>query len=141
MDTLSLSPDLSALDIPWDAWSKPFWDAAAERKLVMPHCGDCGTFRWPAGPFCPKCRSQAMEWTAPGQGRIYSFTVLPVRGADGQTTPQKRIPVLVEFDDAPGVRLVSALVDAPVDRVAIGAPVAVDWLAAANATVPVFRLA
>jgi uncharacterized OB-fold protein len=141
MDTLSLTPDLSTLDIPWDAWSKPFWDAAAERTLLMPRCGDCGTFRWPAGPFCPNCRSQAVEWTAPGRGRIYSFTVLPVRGAQPDAAPQVRIPALVEFDDAPGVRLVSALIEAPVERVAIGAPVEVDWIPAANAAVPVFRLA
>lgn len=141
MGARSITPDFSQLEIPWDAWSKPFWDAAAERRLLAPRCGDCGTFRWPAGPFCPSCRSQAVDWVAPGAGRIYSFTVLPVRGADAAAPPQFRIPALVEFADAPGVRLVSSLVDAPLDQVAIGAPVAVDWIAAANATAPVFRLA
>lgn len=141
MDVRSISPDLSAFEVPWDAWSKPFWDAAAERRLLAPRCGDCGTFRWPAGPFCPHCRSQQVEWVAPGQGRIYSFTVLPVRTEAEVAAPQFRIPALIEFDEAPGVRLVASLVDAAVEQVAIGAKVEVDWLPAANATVPVFRLA
>ena len=139
METRSFCPDFTALQVPWDTWSKPFWDATAERKLLLPRCGECETFRWPASPFCFKCRSQKVDWVPPGQAHIYSFTILPVRGPS-DAPPQSRIPALVEFDDAPGVRLVSALVDAPFAQVKIGAKVEIDWLAAANATVPVFRL-
>jgi uncharacterized OB-fold protein len=139
MPDRSITPDYSALEIPMDAWSEPFWAAGTEGRLVMPRCGDCGTFRWPAGPFCASCQSQAVEWVAPGQGRIYSFTVLPVPMGE-LAEPGRRVPALVAFDDAPGVRLVSALVDAPLDEVAIDAPVEVHWLPAANTAVPVFRL-
>jgi uncharacterized OB-fold protein len=139
MSERSIAPDLSALEVPSDAWGEPFWQATAERKLLMPSCAACGTFRWPPGPFCAQCRSQQVAWLAPGQGRIYSFTVLPVAAAK-DAPPQYRVPVLVEFEQAPGVRLVSALIDAPLDKIAIGDRVEVDWLAAANATVPVFRL-
>jgi uncharacterized OB-fold protein len=139
MEPRSITPDLSSVEIPWDAWSKPFWDAAAERRLLMPRCADCGAFRWPAGPFCPKCQSQRVEWTPPGQGRVYSFTILPVRAEGEDAPPQFRIPALIEFDDAKGVRLVASVVDSPVHAVAIGAAVEVEWIAAANALVPVFR--
>jgi uncharacterized OB-fold protein len=138
MSARSVCPDYSALEIPMDSWSQPFWDAAAEHRLTMPRCAACGTFRWPAGPFCPKCHSQQVEWVPPGQARIYSFTILPVPG--DEATLRVRIPALVTFDDAPGVRLVSALIDAPPDAVAIDAPVEIEWRAAANATVPLFRL-
>lgn len=140
MSARSITPDLSAMEIPIDAWSEPYWQAAAEQRMILPRCGACGTFRWPAGPFCPECRSQAVEWIDAGQGTIYSFTILTIPGAEG-APPRYRIPALVAFENAPGVRVVSALIDAPVDRVAIDAPVEMDWLAAANATVPVFRLA
>jgi uncharacterized protein len=135
----SIAPDLSSLEVPWDAWGEPFWQATAEHKLLMPRCADCGTFRWPPGPFCPECQSQKVAWVPPGQGRIYSFTVLPVPG-DKDAAPRHRVPVLVEFEQAKGVRLVSALIDAPLDGIAIGAAVEVEWLTAANASVPVFRL-
>jgi uncharacterized protein len=141
MSARSVVPDLSALEVPWDVWSEPFWQATAERKLLMPRCTDCGTFRWPAGPFCPECQSQKVSWVPPGQGHIYSFTVLPIQSDDKDAAQRHRVPVLVEFDQAKGVRLVSALIDAPLDGIAIGDAVGVDWIAAANATVPVFRLA
>jgi uncharacterized OB-fold protein len=139
MSERSLTPDFAQLDVAMDAWSRPFWDAGAEARLVMPKCGACGTFRWPAGPFCPKCRSQAVEWVPPGAASLYSFTVLPVPGAEGEPV-RRRVPALAVFADAPGVRLVSVLVDAPLEDVAIDAAIAVDWLPAANAQVPVFRL-
>ncbi len=136
----SITPDLSAMDVPMDAWSEPYWHNAAQHRLVLPKCGACGTFRWPAGPFCAACLSQAVEWVAPGQGSIYSFTILAVASADKDAPPLFRIPALVTFEHAPGVRLVSALIDAVVEDVAIDAPVDIAWLAAANTTVPVFRL-
>jgi uncharacterized OB-fold protein len=80
-----------------------------------------------------------VEWVPPGQARVYSFTILPVPQGEG-LPPLRRIPALVAFDDAPGVRLVSALVDAPIDKVAIDARVVVDWVPGANTPVPVFRL-
>jgi uncharacterized protein len=139
MSNRSITPDYSNLEIPMDVWSEPFWAAGTEGRLIMPRCGDCGTFRWPAGPFCAKCQSQAVEWVPPGQARIYSYTILPVPMGEA-VEPGRRIPTLVAFDDAPGVRLVSALVDAALDKVAIDAPVEVHWQAASNAAVPVFRL-
>ena len=140
MTARSICPDFSALEIPMDVWSEPFWQAGSQGRVEMPRCTSCGTFRWPAGPFCPECHAQDVEWIGAGQGRIYSFTILPVPAADRDAPAEFRIPALVTFDNAPGVRLVSVLVDAPVDQVEIDAEVEVDWLAGANAAVPVFRL-
>lgn len=141
MTQWSICPDYSGLEVAMDVWSEPFWQAGAEGKVLMPRCVACGTFRWPAGPFCPKCRAQPVDWVPPGQARIYSFTILPVPGPDKEAPSQRRIPTLVEFDGAPGVRLVSVLIEAVPDEVAIGAPVAIEWRPAVNASVPVFRLA
>jgi uncharacterized OB-fold protein len=140
MTQRSITPDFSALDVPIDAWSEGFWHGTAEHRLLMPSCTACGTFRWPAGPFCPTCHAQPVAWKSTGAARVYSFTILPVRGDDADAPPQHRIPLLVEFADAPGVRLVSVLVDADPQAVAIGAPLTPDWLSGANATIPVFRL-
>ena len=136
----SLTPDLAQLVVAMDAWSEPYWQAASEHRLQFPRCDACGTFRWPAGPFCYKCRSQAVEWAAAGQGRIYSYTVLPAMGPDKDAPPQWRVPVVVEFEGIPDVRLVSVLVDAPLAEIAIGGALVPHWLPAENATVPVFRL-
>jgi uncharacterized OB-fold protein len=140
MSARSITPDFSAMEIPMDVWSEPYWAAAAEHRLELPRCGSCGTFRWPAGPFCPECRSQDVEWMPAGKGSIYSFTILPVPSADNSVPPDFRIPALVTFKNAPGVRLVSVLIDAAMEDVKIDAPVEMDWLPASNAVVPVFRI-
>lgn len=140
MNDRSICPDFSTLQIPMDIWSEPFWQAGAEGRVMMPRCNHCGTLRWPAGPFCPECHTQAVEWVSPGRARLYSFTVLSVQGVDKEAPPQSRMPALVVFDDAPGVRLVSVLVDADPNTAAIDMPVDIVWKPAANAVVPVFRL-
>ena len=133
---LSITPDFAGLEIARDVWSEPFWQCGEQGEVRMPACLCCGTFRWPAGPFCPSCRTQEVEWRPAGQARIHTFTILPISGE----ATKVRMPTLVEFDEAPGVRLVSVLVDADPDAVAIGMPIVVDWLAASNGKVPVFRM-
>lgn len=138
MTPVSTAPLVAELSVPIDIWTKPFWDAAAEHRLMLPACGDCGAFRWPPGPFCPACQSQAVEWKPAGEGRIYSYTAVRPKNQDGKES--LHIPALVEFPDAGGVRLLAAIVGAAPDEIRIGAAVAPDWISAANAEVPVFRL-
>ena len=60
-----------------DEATQPFWDAAAEGRLVAPRCATCGTFVLPPQPFCFTCQSQAFEWVdLPGTGTIYTYTVV-----------------------------------------------------------------
>ena len=140
MGKISIVPAIGALEIPVDGWTKPFWEATAEHRLLVPRCCDCAYFRWPPGPFCPHCRSQAIDWVDPGPAQLYSYTVVyEAPASDGGEAPIT-IPALIEFPEAGGIRLLSALVGAPLAAVKIGAMVLVDWIAAADATVPMFRL-
>ena len=139
MSEITSAPDVSGFEVPIDAWTEPFWTAAAEGELRLVRCGDCRRYRWPPGPFCPHCQSQRTEWTPAGPARIYSFTI--VREAAGDGAPQVHAPALVEFPDAHGVRLMAAIVDAPVQAIRIGAALTLAWSPAANAQIPVFRLA
>ena len=140
MPELSTAPDLADLIIPMDAWTEPFWTGTARHELLMPRCGACGRFRWPPGPFCPACQSQAVEWVEAGPGRIYSFTMVDGAkpGPDGEACIH--IPGLIEFPAAGCVRLLAAIVAADPATLQIGASVHVDWMQAGNATVPVFAV-
>ena len=137
MSEISRAPDLSALEIPIDPWTQPFWDAAADGRLVLPRCGACRRFRWPPGPFCPNCQSQAVEWAASGPAQIYSFTIVRDRTTD---TGAIHAPALVEFPQADGVRLLAAITDTPLAAIHVGAKLALGWSQAVNAAVPVFRV-
>lgn len=138
MSQVSATPDVGTLEIPTDAWTQPFWDAAAEERLILPHCTSCGTYRWPPGPFCPECSAQELSWTEAGQGRVYSYTVAP-RFAEGGET-RVAVPALIEFPQAGGVRLIAAIVETPIADLAVGAPVRTQFSQAANGKVPVFRI-
>jgi uncharacterized OB-fold protein len=121
-----LPPELSVL-FP-DHISAEFWERCGNHELSFQRCTECGAFRHPPGPVCWSCRSTAYEYTpVSGDGTIYSFTIV-THALSPDLAPYVPYNVaLVEFADAPGVRLVSNVVDAAPDELAIGAPVRVHW--------------
>jgi uncharacterized OB-fold protein len=132
------APDNSTIEVPIDQWTQGFWDAAAEERLVLPRCVACGHFRWPPGPFCPRCHDQGVVWVLPGEGRVYSFTLLRPMTEDGR--PLVHAPALIEFPEAGGVRIVAPIVDTPVAAIRIGAPVVLRWTSAATVMLPLFTI-
>lgn len=141
MADTSITPDLSALEIPMDTWTQPFWNATAQGQLLAPRCGDCERFRWPPGPFCPHCQSQSVEWLPAGSARIYSFTIVPVIPTSEGDVQRYRAPALIEFPNADGIRMLAAIVETPLNFIRIGAELILGWSWAANAAVPVFSVA
>ncbi len=135
---IATAPDVRDVDVPKDAWTQPFWDAAERGELLLPRCVNCGHFRWPPGPFCPRCRSQTVAWTAPGAGQIYSFTILREKKDDGSV--QVIVPALIAFPGADGVRLIASIAATPIDHINIGASVELSWSPAKNASIPIFRV-
>ena len=113
------------IHITTDPWTEPFWQAAKEERLVAAQCECCATFRMPPTPYCPNCQSQTTKWPQlSGRGSIYSFAVCdrsPYPGVEDFTY----IPVVVELDDAPGIRLVSNLIGVTPHEVFIGMPISV----------------
>jgi uncharacterized OB-fold protein len=135
-----VAPDVSALDVPMDIWTQPFWEGAAAGELLLPRCGSCLRFRWPPGPFCPHCQSQAVDWCPPGIARIYSYTIVRKQPSDTDAGVQAQVPALIEFPESDGVRLVAAIVSTRLDKIQVGAHVDVTWLQAVNAQVPMFKV-
>lgn len=127
-----------SIRITTDGWTAPYWEAAQGERLVAPRCHDCGAFRFPPTPFCPECRSQDTEWvTLSGRGSVFSFSV--VRGVPGQPEAVL-VAVVVEFPDAPGVHLVTNVIDIDPDDVTIGMPLDVTFVDIADGwKLPVFR--
>ncbi len=139
MTELTIAPDVSRIEIPVDTWTGPFWEGTSRHELLVPRCGSCQRHRWPAGPFCPACQSQEVDWLPAGEGRVYSFTLVPDKSALTDSKP-RIAPALIEFPQAGGVRIMAAIVGSPVDAIAIDAPVTVDWRAHGERNIPVFRL-
>jgi uncharacterized OB-fold protein len=119
--------------------TRPFWDACRRRELVVQRCTACGAFRHPPSPVCWRCRRFEHEWVrSTGRGAVFSHAV--VHRAFGADVAVPYVVALVTLDDAPGVRLVTNLVDVAPDDVRIGMPVEVVFDdVSADVTVPRFR--
>ena len=141
MTTITKALPGERISITTNTTTEPFWQAAKDKRLTVPQCSDCGTFRMPPRPYCPDCQSQAINWVQlPGTATIYSFAVCD-RSPYPDVPDFTYLPIVVDLDGAPGTRLVSNLIDADPQTVEIGAKVTVDWHAINDGwLLPVFRL-
>lgn len=102
----------------------PFWAAAAQHRLELPRCAQCRAFNWYPGEQCAHCGHASFDWTelAP-RGTLFSWSVVkrPLFAPYAVIAPY--IPAIVELDQAPGVRLVTRLVDSSPESLRIGAAV------------------
>lgn len=60
-----------------DGAAGEFWKGAANGKLLIQRCGNCGGYQHYARAICLKCQSESLEMVpSSGKGTIYSFTVV-----------------------------------------------------------------
>ena len=97
---------------------QPYFDAAAEGKLLIKKCADCGKFHHYPRSLCPSCFSDKVQWVqAKGTGEIYTYSVTR-RG-----TPIPYCIAYVTLDE--GVRMMTNIVDCDLDTIRIGQKVKV----------------
>lgn len=95
-----------------DLDTRAFWDGVSEGKLLVERCTSCETWIWQPRPLCPRCHSSDVEWhEVSGAARVVSWTALhpPVLPVWADSLPF--VILLVELDDARGVRMIGQLVD------------------------------
>lgn len=109
---------------------RPFWDGVAEGTLRFPYCGACRRFHWYPMPRCPHCGDQDIDWRAVGgPAEVYSWTVVRHAFSEAVAGQVPYVVALVTFADAPGVRLITNLVDVATDDISIGMAVGPVFLA------------
>ena len=140
--TVAKYPPLLVETIDTNAWTAPFWEATARHELAIPRCGDCGKFRMPPTPFCPDCQSQAIQWVAiSDNGVVYSFTLVTRSILPDMEDSVPYVPAIIELPEAAGVRLITNIVETPLDENSVGAPCYMDWHDTVKCyTLPVYRL-
>jgi uncharacterized OB-fold protein len=115
-----------------NAENKPYFDAAAQGRLLVKHCAACGEFHHYPRALCPHCFSDRTEWRdAKGAGTVYTFSVLR-RGV-----PEPYCIAYVTLEE--GVSMLTNLVDCDFDAVRIGMKVKVVFKPSdGGAPVPMF---
>ncbi len=98
--------------------NKPFFDAAANGKLVLKFCNGCKQYHHYPRAQCPYCFSSDTEWLeATGGGTVYTCSVLR-RGV-----PVPYCIAYVTLEE--GVSMLTNIVDCDLDAVKIGMKVKV----------------
>jgi len=112
--------------------TKPFWDAAAEGRLLIKKCVTCGQVHFYPRAICPFCGSDKTEWvTASGRGTVYSYSVM------------RRVPIpyaLAYVTLEEGVTMMTNIVDGDLEAIRIGQRVTVAFKPSEGGPpVPMFR--
>ncbi len=111
-----------------DELSRPFWEAAKERRLAIQRCGSCDYYNHPPRLFCDACLGQDLRFEAvSGRGTVYTFTVMHQRDVAGFEKEAPFINIVVELAEQPKLLMVSNLPIAQRAKVSIGAAVEVDF--------------
>ena len=98
--------------------TKPYWDAAAEGKLLYKKCAACGEPHFYPRANCPFCFSDRTEWQqASGDGVIYTYSVMR-RGA-----PEPYAIAYVTLAEGP--TMMTNIVDCDLNGIKIGQKVKV----------------
>jgi len=122
-----------------DSDSRPYWEGLAQGELRIQRCQTCAKAVFYPRAICPHCHSDQLEWiVASGKGTIYTYTV--AHQAFGPFAGDVPLVIaLVELEE--GARMMSRIIDAPRERVTIGAAVSVTFAAIGEElTLPYFRL-
>lgn len=111
-----------------DAFTRPYWDAAAEGRLLLRRCraAGCGAFHHYPREFCPHCWSEDVVWhPADGRATLYTWSVVHRNDLPpfGDRVPY--IAAVVELTEGP--RMMTEITDCPERDLRIGMPLRVHF--------------
>jgi len=118
-----------------------FWSKAAEGALVVPKCNGCMRTFWHPRPRCPHCGSENVDWDrSSGEGTVHTFTVVRQSGDPYFKTKVPYAVAMIDLDE--GVRIMTNIVDTPLEALRIGMRVEVLFEQADEGiAIPLFRAA
>ena len=113
--------------------TREFWAAAADGRLLVKNCPDCGRNHYYPRTVCPHCFGDRTRWLeSTGRGTIYSFTVMRRAG------PPYAL-AYVTLDE--GVTMMTNIVGCEPDAIAVGMRVVTRFVATPDGPpVPMFVL-
>jgi uncharacterized protein len=116
-----------------DAFTRTYWDAAAEGRLLIRRCRACGRAHHYPREFCPHCWSEDVTWEpASGRATLYTWSVVHRNDLPPFT---ERLPYVAAVADlAEGPRMTAEIVGP--GELSAGAELRVTF----REGIPVFRL-
>jgi len=124
---LNDTSDVARLLPPVRSFSRPFWDATRERRVMIQYDREAGAYQfYPRPTSIYTGRRHALEWReVSGRGQIFSFTIVrrarePFRGHEPYFL------TLVTLDE--GINIMSNVRGCGLEEMAVGLRVRPSWL-------------
>ncbi|MET9679800.1 Zn-ribbon domain-containing OB-fold protein [Streptomyces coeruleorubidus] len=119
-----------------DAFTRTYWEAAAEGRLLIRRCRACGRAHHYPREFCPHCWSENVAWE-PASGRATLYTWSVVHRNDLPPFADRTPYVAAVVDLAEGPRMMTEVVGTgPAGGLSAGAELEVAF----RGGIPVFRV-
>lgn len=118
--------------------SEPFWRATKDHKLTYQKCNDCNTVVFYPRQHCTHCGSDNLAWhNSAGLGTVYTYSIVRQNRSSYFRDLVPYVLAYVDLDE--GFRMMSNIVDIPVDDVRIGMRVKVQWEDREEVALPLFE--
>lgn len=122
-----------------DDYTKVWWDAAVQGRLLIVRCRSCGEAHYYPRPFCPRCGGAEVAWEqASGEATLYTWSVV----YRNDLPPfHDRVPyVAAAVDLVEGPRMMTRVVGTDPHTLAVGAALKVEFEDTGEGfRLPVFR--
>jgi len=107
-----------------DAFTRVYWEAAAQGRLLLRRCAGCGRAHHYPREFCPFCWSEDVGWEdASGRATLYTWS--EVRANDLPPFRDRLPYIAAVVDLAEGPRMMTGVVGCPAAELRIGMALAV----------------
>ena len=104
------------------ALTAPYWQAAAEGRLLIQECRSCGHLQFYPRGHCLSCGAGDPSWrVASGCGTLHTFSVIHRSGMPGFTEEVPYVFAIVELEEGP--RMSTNLVGVDVEQIVVDMPV------------------
>lgn len=85
-----------------DTFTRTYWDAAAEGRLLIRRCRACGRAHHYPREFCPHCWSEDVTWEpASGRATLYTWSVVHRNDLPPFTERLPYVAAVVDLDEGP----------------------------------------
>jgi uncharacterized OB-fold protein len=112
-------------DVTWEP-TRPFWDGAARGVLLLPRCDTCARLVWYPETPCRHCGAAHLTWSpVSGRGTLFSWSVVHHAWIPQVADRLPFVTGLVALEEDSSVRLVTYIVDCPIDALRCELPVRV----------------
>ena len=123
-----------------DDTTRFFWDAAADSRLVLQRCPSCDLFQYPPDVVCTYCQCEQLDHAElSGRGTLYTFAVVDRAFHPGFVSCLPYVVALIELVEQPGLRILTNVVEADPESLAVGMPMEVRFERRGDITLPQFR--